>query len=101
MPRRLNPPSVPTQLLKTKLRVPPPGVGNIARPRLIARLNQCERFPLTLVSAPPGFGKTTLLAAWRAQAQMPVAWLSLEASDDDASWFLLYLCAALEMVDPQ
>lgn len=101
MPRRSGSPSLPTQLLETKLRIPPPGVGNIARPRLFARLNTSARFPLTLVSAPAGFGKTTLLAAWCAQAETPVAWLSLESSDDDASRFLLYLCAALEMVDPR
>lgn len=101
MPRRPSLRSVSTQLLNTKLRVPSPQVGAIARPRLMMRLNESVHFPLTLLSAPAGFGKTTLLAAWCVQAQMPVAWLALEASDDDAARFLLYVCAALQAVDAQ
>lgn len=100
MPRRPNLRSISTQLLNTKLRVPPPGAGYIARPRLVARLNQSAQVPLTLISAPAGFGKTTLLAAWCAQTQLPVAWLSLGSGEDDPARWLQYVCAALETVDP-
>jgi LuxR family transcriptional regulator, maltose regulon positive regulatory protein len=56
---------------------------------------------LTLVSAPAGFGKTTALAQWCAQSDMPVAWLSLEAEDNDPTRFLSYLIAALQTLDAQ
>src|SRR5947207_5851699 len=56
---------------------------------------------LTLVSAPAGFGKTTLLAQWLAQSGMPVAWLSLEAGDNEPVRFLSYVIAALQTLDPQ
>ncbi len=56
---------------------------------------------LTLVSAPAGFGKTTLLAQWFAGSGLPVAWLSLEAEDNDPTRFLSYMIAALQTLDPQ
>lgn len=102
MSRRSSRRSVTTQLLNTKLYMPAASADHVARPRLEARLQQAERYRLTLVSAPPGFGKTSLLAAWCARVNtMRVAWLSLEASDDDPTRFLLYVCAALQTVDPQ
>jgi len=54
---------------------------------------------LTLVSAPAGFGKTTLVAAWAQGVGLPVAWLSLEEADNDPARFLRYLVAALQRVD--
>jgi LuxR family maltose regulon positive regulatory protein len=54
---------------------------------------------LTLVSAPAGFGKTTLLAQWIAESGLPAAWLSLEAEDNDPTRFLSYLIAALQTLD--
>ena len=68
-------------LVATKLYVPRVRRGLVARPRLVDRLGGDAR--LTLVSAPAGFGKTTLLASWLGQADRHVAWLSLDASDDD------------------
>ena len=68
-------------LVATKLYVPRVRRGLVARPRLVDRLGGDAR--LTLVSAPAGFGKTTLLASWLGQAERRVAWLSLDASDDD------------------
>src|SRR5947207_14088156 len=56
--------------------------------------------PLTLVPAPGGFGKTTLLAQWLADSGMPVAWLSLEPGDNELVRFLSYLIAALQTIDP-
>lgn len=101
MPRQTAPPSLATQLLRTKLHPPSPGARSVHRPRLISHLNQSAHYPLTLLSAPAGFGKTTLLAAWSAQLQTPrVAWLSLEPGDDDPARFLHYVLAAFHTVDP-
>ena len=73
-------------LVATKLYVPRLRPGVVARPRLLDRLGGGR---LTLVSAPAGFGKTTLLASWLAQAEdgRSVAWLSLDASDEDPASF--------------
>lgn len=82
-------------LLKTKLHIPPARPNLVARPRLIARLNAGLTHLLTLVSAPPGFGKTTLVTSWLEQPPLPTAWYSLDESDNDLSRFLTYLIAAL------
>ena len=95
--RRLAPERDP--LLITKLALPPPRARAIPRPRLLDRLNEAMTRPLTLVSAPPGFGKTTLLATWcasQAGGALPVAWLSLDERDDDPTRFWTYVLAALE-----
>ena len=88
-------------LLETKLYVPPVRPNLVSRPHLIERLNQGVRLgcKLTLVSAPAGFGKTTLLSEWVRQVQRPVAWLSLDGGDDDANRFWRYAIAALQTVD--
>src|SRR5437588_7764934 len=61
--------AISSPLLETKLFIPRPRAGLVARPRLIERLNQASAGKLTLVSAPAGFGKTTLLAEWLATAK--------------------------------
>ena len=88
-------------LLFTKLRVPRPRPRLVPRSHLIERLQQGMECALTLVSAPAGFGKTTLLAQWLAESGTPVAWLSLEPEDNDLMRFLTYLVAALQTVDDQ
>jgi len=88
-------------LLTTKLHVPRPRTHLVPRARLVRRLQQGLARSLTLVSAPAGFGKTTLLAQWCAQSGTPVAWLSLEAEDNDPTRFLSYLIAALQTLDAQ
>ena len=88
-------------LLATKLHIPRPRPHLVLRPHLTKRLQQGVERALTLVSAPAGFGKTTLLAQWLAQSGMPVAWLSLDAEDNDPSRFLSYLIAALQTLDAQ
>src|SRR5678815_5472302 len=63
-------------ILATKLYIPPPRPNVVLRPRLIARLNAGLHRKLTLISAPAGFGKTTLVSAWVARCDRQVAWLS-------------------------
>ena len=88
-------------LLATKLYVPRPRTYLVPRAHLTERLQHGVERALTLVSGPAGFGKTTLLAQWCAGSDMPVAWLSLEAEDNDPTRFLAYLIAALQTLDVQ
>jgi LuxR family maltose regulon positive regulatory protein len=83
-------------LLTTKLYIPPVRPELVPRPRLIERLNAGLHRKLTLISAPAGFGKTTLLSEWVAGCGRPVAWLSLAESDNDPTRFLAYFIAALQ-----
>ena len=87
-------------LLTTKLYVPPTRPERVPRPRLIRRLDEGLRtgHRLTLVSAPAGFGKTTLLSDWIGQHERPVAWLSLDDQDNELSRFWTYLVAAVQRV---
>jgi LuxR family maltose regulon positive regulatory protein len=90
-------------LLETKLYVPRLRRGLVARPRLIERIRRGAESKLTLISAPAGFGKTTLLTEWLASAsagERPAAWLSLDPSDDQPTSFWTYLIAALQTVVP-
>src|SRR3712207_4680464 len=89
-----------TPILTTKLYIPPSQPNLVQRPRLVARLNEGLQGNLTLISAPAGFGKTTLVSAWLSGGTRRVAWLSLDESDNDPSQFLTYLVAALQTVDP-
>ncbi len=88
-------------LLKTKLYIPMAPTPGVIRSALLAQLNETERHALTLLSAPAGFGKTTLLAQWIAQSSLPIAWLSLDAGDNDPYRFLSYLIAALRCIDDE
>lgn len=90
-----------TPLLMTKLYVPRARQDVVSRPRLEARLGRGLAAPLILISAPAGFGKTTVAAQWTGQINMPVAWLSLDVSDNEPSLFLRYVIAALQSVAPQ
>lgn len=88
-------------LLETKLYIPQWRPGLVSRPRLIDRLNQGAERKLTLVSAPAGFGKTTLLAEWLAAPQAgarAAAWLSLSPADNDPALFWTYVIAAIQKV---
>jgi LuxR family maltose regulon positive regulatory protein len=103
-------------LLATKLYIPPPRAQVVVRPRLRARLDETLDRKLTLVSAPAGFGKTTLVSQWvhqnykgeeiknkQARTIHPsnVAWLSLDEGDSSPPRFLAYLVAALQTIAPQ
>jgi len=87
-------------LLATKLYIPPVRPELVSRPRLIERLNEDLHRKLTLVSAPAGFGKTTLLSEWVAGCGRPVAWVSLDKGDNDPTLFWAYFIAALQTVYP-
>ena len=94
-------PGVP--LLETKLFIPSARASLVARPRLSDRLEQGVAGKLTLISAPAGFGKTTLLADWLsafAAADPVVAWVSLDETDNDPTLFWSYVIAALQAVRP-
>ena len=83
-------------LLATKLRVPASRPGLVPRPRLTARLDEGLSRGLILVCAPAGYGKTVLLADWAQRSRHPVAWLSLDAGDNDPARFWRHTVAALD-----
>jgi LuxR family maltose regulon positive regulatory protein len=105
---------MPAPILATKLYIPPPRPKVVSRPRLIERLNEGKQHPsgVTLISAPAGFGKTTLVSEWIAAltpSPLPMgeglgvraAWLSLDEGDNDLTRFLTYLVAALQTIAPK
>ncbi len=104
-------------LLTTKFNSPPPRPSLVSRSRLLARLDEGLAYPLLLVSAPPGFGKTTVVSEWvqsRVEARttpkgtpasvrrpaIRVAWLALDEDDNEVVGFLTYLSAALDTFQP-
>jgi LuxR family transcriptional regulator, maltose regulon positive regulatory protein len=89
-----------TSFIRTKLSRPRLGSDLISRPRLLDRLNAGLGGKVTLVCAPAGFGKTTLLAAWVETVDRPTAWLFLDEHDDDLARFVSSLTAALQNVFP-
>ncbi|MBO0788142.1 MAG: helix-turn-helix transcriptional regulator, partial [Actinobacteria bacterium] len=99
---------MPIALLETKLYVPRSPRGLVLRPRLSERLDRGTASKLVLVSAPAGFGKTTLLAEWLAEPAGPAgpagdrlaAWVSLDRSDNDPAAFWAYVIAAVRTVAP-
>jgi LuxR family transcriptional regulator, maltose regulon positive regulatory protein len=87
-------------LLATKLHVPQPRPGFLARPRLLERLAEGVARELVLVCAPAGFGKTALLGDWARRGGRAVAWLSLDPGDNDPARFWRHVAAALDRVRP-
>ncbi|MGD9712419.1 MAG: AAA family ATPase, partial [Thermomicrobiales bacterium] len=88
-------------LLETKWFVPGWRAGSVARPRLLQRLDQGSVRALTLISAPAGFGKTTLLAEWLAAGGRTTAWVSLDSGDSDPSLFWAYVLGAVRSARPE
>src|SRR6266508_3460491 len=102
-------------ILATKLYIPQPPPKVVVRTRLLERLNERVRVSaggmpgVTLISAPAGFGKTTLVSEWvqqkdegrRMKDELKVAWLSLDEGDSDPTRFLTYLVAALQTIAPK
>ncbi len=85
-------------LLTTKLHIPQPGVDLVPRPRLYEHLDEGLTRKLTLVSAPAGFGKSTLVTEWLSERGRPAAWLSLDEGDNDPVRFWTYLIGAIQTV---
>ena len=95
---------VQSQLLATKFYAPTSPGTLIRRPRLHALLNESLKSALTLVSAPAGFGKTTLLSTWTQSlptTQAQVAWLSLDEDENDPQLFWTYVLSALDQQQPE
>ena len=88
-------------LLTTKLYLPPVRANLVARPRLIQRLNEGLTRKLTLVSAPAGFGKTTLVSEWIPHSRWCVVWVSLDEGDNDPTRFWSYFIAGLQQLTPE
>lgn len=87
-------------ILNTKLIIPPRISGVLARPHLIAHLDSSNRPPCTLISAPAGFGKTTLISTWIRSKKERAAWLTLDGNDNDSATFIRYLTASLQKCCP-
>src|SRR6266699_3753122 len=87
-----------TSILATKLYIPRLRPNVVLRPRLLERLNEDLHRKLTLLAAPAGFGKTTLVSEWVEGIERPTAWLSLDEGDNDPARFLAYLVAALQTI---
>ena len=87
-------------LLRTKFFVPPIRSSQIARPRLSDLIDEGLDRALILVSAPAGYGKTTLVSSWLKEKKIPFAWLSLDSGDNDPIRFLQYLIAAMAPFAP-
>jgi len=86
--------------LRTKLYVPPLQSTWVSRMRLLKRMDEGFERKLTLISAPAGFGKTTLLVEWIHQKKIPVAWFSVDKKDNDPVHFLIYVIAGLQTLEP-
>ena len=87
-------------LLRTKLHIPRVIRNHFHRKHLLDRLDQSLQRPLLLVSAPAGYGKSTLLACWLETSDIPGAWVSLDQNDNDLRVFLSYFLAAVQTLFP-
>lgn len=84
--------------VKTKLHIPQPRSDLVLRSRIVERLNVGAQRKLVLISAPPGFGKTTLISEWIQARKISAAWLALDSADNDPARFFTYLLAAIQTV---
>src|SRR5512138_1560913 len=87
--------------LRTKISIPAPRSNRVARTRLLERIDAGMQRVLTLVVAPAGFGKTTLIADWARTVSTPVAWLSLDQADHTPERFLSYFIHTLHQISPR
>ncbi|MFC1996140.1 LuxR C-terminal-related transcriptional regulator [Chloroflexota bacterium] len=91
----------PTPIIQTKMYRPPLLVDFIPRPQLLAQLDGWQQRPLTLVSAPAGYGKSTLVSSWIESLDDPAAWLSLDENDNDLELFLTYFLTCVQTSFPK
>jgi len=94
------PAALPFEILESKIHVPPLLAGTVSRTALVNRLRAAGAFPLVLVVAPAGYGKTTLLSQWAHRDARPFAWVSIDESDNDPVEFLRHVAATLDRVEP-
>jgi len=92
---------VAVPLLKTKLFISPVQSEIVPRPRLKQRLNATILRAFTSISAPAGFGKTTLLREWISDRSMDIAWFSIDRGDNDPIRFWTYVIAAMQTIEPE
>lgn len=88
-------------LLLTKLFVPSPPVNLVTRKRLLDELNGVLQNKLTIVTAPAGYGKSTVVSEWASTVDTPVSWISLDHSDNDSNRFWMYVIAAIQSIHPE
>ncbi|RKZ84235.1 MAG: LuxR family transcriptional regulator, partial [Gammaproteobacteria bacterium] len=89
---------MPDPILQTKIFIPGTRHDLVSRQRLFTKLNTAKDSKLTLISAPAGFGKTTLASEWVAVSDRPAAWVALDEGDNDPIRFLSYIIAALQTI---
>ena len=93
-------PPLPFEVADSKTRAPQLLAGTVSRTALVNRLRAAGAFPLVLVVAPAGYGKTTLLSQWAARDVRPFAWVSVDEGDDDPVSILRLIAAALDRIEP-
>jgi LuxR family maltose regulon positive regulatory protein len=93
------PPALPFEIVESKIHIPPLLAGTVSRTALVNRLRAAGAFPLVLMVAPAGYGKTTLLSQWATRDVRPFAWVSIDEHDDDPVALLRHVAAALDRVE--
>ena len=93
-------PGVLFDVVESKLRPPPGPPESVPRTALVNRLRAAGAFPIVLVVAPAGYGKTTLLSQWAARDARPFAWVSVDERDNDPYVLLKHVAAALDRIEP-
>ena len=89
----------PIPILSLKLQIPPSRLLLVSRERLLEMLNEGVHRKLTLISAPAGYGKSTLLSEWAAGYKWRLGWITLAAADNDTERFLAYLISAIQIAE--
>ena len=92
--------SADISILRTKLHRPPISSDHIHRIRLLERLNKNRYRPFTLISAPAGYGKSTLVSFWLELCELPSAWVSIDEYDNNLHLFLSYFVQAVQNIFP-
>jgi LuxR family transcriptional regulator, maltose regulon positive regulatory protein len=98
--QRTSGPTLPFPLREAKLSHPPSRPGTVSRAALVEPLRRLEAPPVVSVTAPAGFGKTTLLVQWVERDQRPVVWISVDDRDNDPTVLLTYFAVALDRIQP-
>jgi LuxR family maltose regulon positive regulatory protein len=90
----------PFDVVESKLQVPDGRAESVPRTALVNRLRAAGAFPIVLVVAPAGYGKTTLLSQWAARDARPFAWVTVDERDNDPFVFLKHVAAAIDRIEP-